>query len=137
MKFKGFNSLEKQIDNTPRVPYAFVDGSFNPATNIYGCGEFLRTANNEYIIQESGFDAELATMCNVSGEILGAMAAASKAKELGLTSLHIYYDYQGIESWATGAWKTNKDGTKVYKEFMQSCGLIIHFHKVKGHSGID
>lgn len=155
MKFKGFNSLEKaneflndgstqgsptvekQIDNKPLVPYAFVDGSFNSTTNVYGCGGFLRTEKKEYIIQESGCDAELTTMRNVSGEILGAMAAVSKAKELGLTSLHIYYDYQGIESWATGAWKTNKNATKAYKEFMQSSGLTIHFHKVKGHSGID
>ena len=51
----------------------------------------------------------------------------------------IYYDYMGIEMWATGAWKRNKPGTIHYHEFMQSIKdeIKVSFVKVKGHSGID
>ena len=51
----------------------------------------------------------------------------------------LYYDYSGVECWATGAWKRNKAGTKEYYEFCQDArGTIeIQFQKVKGHSGVD
>ena len=55
----------------------------------------------------------------------------------GIASIDIYYDYEGIEKWALGLWKTNKEGTKAYKAFYDSIkkDLKVHFHKVKGHSG--
>ena len=42
-----------------------------------------------------------------------------------------------MEKWCTGAWKTNKDGTKAYKAFYQEISkkIKVNFHKVKGHSG--
>lgn len=55
-----------------------------------------------------GNDLEMASMRNVAGEILGAMAAVEKAEELGLSQLIIYYDYSGIEAWATGEWQAKK-----------------------------
>lgn len=81
----------------------------------------------------------MASMRNVAGEILGSMAAVEKALELGLKELEIYYDYMGIEMWATGGWKRNKTGTTSYYEFMQSIKdkLTVTFVKVKGHSGIE
>ena len=77
-------------------------------------------------------------MRNVAGEILGSMAAVEKAIELGLKELVIYYDYMGIEMWATGGWKRNKAGTIAYYEFMQRVRnqITITFQKVKGHSGV-
>ena len=89
------------------------------------------------ILQGSGDDKEMASMRNVAGEILGCMAAVQEAEKLGFSHLSIYYDYQGIESWATGAWKTNKAGTKYYADFMKKTKVKVHFIKVKGHSGID
>ena len=62
-----------------------------------------------------------------------------KAIELGLTELTVYYDYAGIEQWATGAWKRNKTGTIAYYEYVCSIRekLRLYFVKVKGHSGIE
>ena len=74
-------------------------------------------------------------MRNVAGEVLGSMAAIEKAVELGLAELTIYYDYMGIEMWATGAWKRNKTGTIAYYDYIQS--ITLHFVKVKGHSGVE
>lgn len=119
--------------------YAFVDGSFNKATHTYGYGGFLVTDNEKYVLQGADNDAEMATMRNVAGEIKGAEAAIKKAIELGIKELVIYYDYMGIEMWATGAWKRNKAGTIAYHDYIMSVReqIKLTFVKVKGHSGVE
>ena len=149
--FKGFGSLEEAkafVVNESVVataqkdegkPYAFVDGSYNGVAKVYGYGGFLVVDGERYLLQGSGNDEEMLSMNNVAGEILGSMAAVEKALELGLKELDIYYDYMGIEMWATGGWKRNKTGTIAYHEFMQRVKdeISISFVKVKGHSGVE
>ena len=127
----------KQEQN-PAV-YAFVDGSYNIATKVYGYGGFLIHNGEKEVLQGSGNDAEMASMRNVSGEILGAMAAVERAIELKLSEVTIYYDYMGIEMWATGGWKRNKTGTIAYYDYIQQVRdkIRITFIKVKGHSGVE
>ena len=78
-------------------------------------------------------------MRNVAGEIEGSMAAIKLAIEKNIKELDIYYDYAGIEKWATGEWKRNKKGTIAYYDFIQDVRdrIKINFIKVKGHSGIE
>jgi ribonuclease HI len=123
----------------PDRPYAFVDGSFNSVSGVYGYGGFLVSGGEKYLLQGSGSDPEMTSMRNVSGEILGCMAAVEQALSLGLNELVIYYDYLGIEMWATGGWKRNKPGTIAYHDYMQEAGqkIVITFQKVKGHSGVE
>ena len=118
--------------------YAFVDGSFNQKTHVYGYGGFLVHDGVKEVLQGSGKDADMASMRNVAGEVLGSMAAIEKAVELGLEELSIYYDYMGIEMWAKGLWKRNKKGTIAYYDYVQSVKnqITLHFIKVKGHSGV-
>ena len=121
------------------LPYAFVDGSFNPETKVYGCGGFLFDDKNErHPIQASGDDEEMAAMRNVAGEILGATLAIKKAIELGLPKLTIYYDYEGIKHWAEQTWKRNKKGTMEYSKFVASVRnqIQLKFVHVKAHTGI-
>ncbi len=127
------------IEIAQTQPYAFVDGSYNIATGVYGYGGFLIANGEKHLLQGSGDDEEMASMRNVAGEILGSIAAVDKALELGLSSVTIYYDYMGIEMWATGSWKRNKIGTVAYYDYMQSVKdkIKITFIKVKGHSGIE
>ena len=105
----------------------------------YCYGGFLIAQGQKYVLQGSGQEEDMASMRNVAGEILGSMAAVEKALELGLKELEIYYDYMGIEMWATGSWKRNKTGTIAYYAYMQSVKdkIKVHFIKVKGHSGIE
>lgn len=119
--------------------YAFVDGSYNIATKVYGYGGFVVVGDEKYIVQGNGNDSEMASMRNVAGEVLGSMAAVKKAISLGVKSIDIFYDYMGIEMWAKGLWKRNKKGTIEYYEFIKSCEgkIAINFVKVKGHSGVD
>lgn len=122
--------------------YAFVDGSYNSNTNVYGCGGFLVDKRCEeekrYIIQSCGNDDELSTMRNIAGEIMGSMLVIKKAVELDIKDITIFYDYMGIEMWAKGLWERNKTGTEEYYQFCQSVkdNINIHFVKVKGHTGI-
>lgn len=127
----------QSVDVTPEN-YAFVDGSFNSATSVYGFGGFLVTHEERYVISGNGNDPQMASMRNVAGEVLGSMAAVEKALELGLKDLTIYYDYMGIEMWAKGLWKRNKKGTIAYYDYVQSVKnqITLHFIKVKGHSGV-
>ena len=140
MDTSGSTAVGEEIAHTeyPEV-YAFTDGSFHQGTGVYGFGGFLFVRGQKYLLQGSGSDPEMATMRNVAGEILGAEAAVQKAVSLGLSEVHIYYDYAGVEMWATGAWKTNKTGTIAYAQHMKelSKDVRIFFHKVKGHSGIE
>lgn len=153
-KYKSFPTIEEAeqyVQGTEYVkpdassedavpqPYAFVDGSYNIASGVYGYGGFLVANDEKHVLQGAGDNPEWTEMRNVAGEVQGSMAAVAKALELGLTELDIYYDYAGIEMWATGAWKRNKTGTIAYYEYMQSIKEKIHirFVKVKGHSGIE
>ena len=78
-------------------------------------------------------------MRNVSGELKGAMVAMELAVEREMDTLYLHFDYTGIEQWAVGNWKTNKDGTKAYKKYYDSIKdrLKVVFIKVKAHSGIE
>lgn len=119
--------------------YAFVDGSFNKDTGIYGYGGFLCVNGTRYSIHGSGSNPEMASMRNVAGEIEGALTAARKAYEMGVTKLTILYDYVGIEEWITGGWKCNKAGTAAYRDQMRemiSKGMAISFVKVAAHTGV-
>ena len=148
--FKSFRSLEEaetfinesdkksDLDNLNNENYAFVDGSFNEKTNTYGYGGFIVINGEKIILNGSGNKVAMAAMRNVAGEILGCMAAVEVALVKGLKNLTIYYDYLGIEMWATGKWKRNKLETTVYHDYMQSIKdkINIKFVHVKGHSGI-
>lgn len=116
---------------------AYVDGSYNVVTGEYSCGVVFFYQGEEIHMAQKGEDLELASMRNVAGEILGSRMAMERAVELGVKVLRIYHDYQGIASWCLGEWKTNKEGTKAYKEYYDSvCNSVdIRFIKVKGHSG--
>lgn len=132
---------EKEEGSKEELPeiYAFVDGSYNVATKVYGYGGFLVHYGEKEILQGSGQEEEMAAMRNVAGEVMGSVAAIQKAVELGLPEITVYYDYMGIEMWAEGGWKRNKKGTVAYYDFIQSVKnqIKIKFVKVKGHSGVE
>ena len=116
---------------------AYVDGSFNATTGEYGFGAVVLENGEIHEYKESFSDIEMASMRNVAGEIEGARFVMRYCVENGIKSVKIVYDYVGVEAWATGAWKTNKKGTKAYKEYYDSVRdkLSVEFEKVKGHSG--
>lgn len=154
-EYKGFGTLAEAeaymgtstttssvptIDSVMAAPtsvtaVAYVDGSY--INNEFSYGAVIAHNGNLVKLSEKMTDPDLATMHNVAGEIKGAETAIQYAAEHGCKDVWIYYDYNGIELWATGEWKAKKTGTQAYKAFCDSMRnqINIHFVKVKGHSG--
>lgn len=117
---------------------AYVDGSFSLEDFTYSYGVVLLSKDGKETFKAREDNRELAEMRNVSGELRGAMVAMELALERNMETLYLYYDYMGIEEWAKGNWKTNKSGTKAYKEYYDSLKdkLNVIFIKVLAHSGV-
>ena len=115
----------------------YVDGSYNSATKEFSYGMVVLCGDGEEKYSGKSDDKELVSMRNVAGEIEGSMCAMRYCLEHQIERLELYYDYEGIEKWCTGAWKANKEGTIAYRDFYrQACKrLEVRFCKVKGHSG--
>lgn len=150
--FKGFSTLEEaevfvnNCNSNVQVPrkdqgricrelVAYVDGSYLDGAFSYGCVIFDEENIKEF--KEAFYRHHDSSMRNVAGELKGARKAIQYALETDATSLDIYYDYQGIESWANKTWKANLVATKSYRDYVEKARekLTINFHKVKGHSG--
>ena len=134
----SLSAIEELFQSTKTDCIAHVDGSFEKDNGVYGYGVVFIEKNGT--IEEhfdSGREESYQSMRNVSGEILGALKAASLAVEKGYSSIAIFHDYQGIASWAKGEWKCNKEKTIEYREKMLSYQkqIKITFHKVLAHSG--
>lgn len=116
---------------------AYVDGSFDATNKIYSYGVILFTTKGKFTYSQKEDDKNLVDMRNVAGEIRGAMVVMKEAINMNKDVLYLHYDYEGIEKWAKGEWKTNKYGTQKYKEYYDSIKdiLKVEFIKVKAHSG--
>lgn len=128
--------MMKKLVNPLRA-VAYVDGSFNSVTRVYGYGGCLIVNGKRHIIQGHGSDPNIASMRNVAGELLGSIEAIRMALKLEVDHLTIYYDYLGIEKWVTGEWKCNKPFTQEYADWVNEMKTFIkiNFIKVKAHSG--
>lgn len=134
----GENRQEEADMDSPDCCVAYVDGSFDASQGGYSYGCILLCRGERKELSRAFYHTEDVSMRNVAGEIEGAMAAMAYCEEAHIKNLHLYYDYQGIESWATGEWKRNKPGTIRYKAFYDSLRHVtVTFHKVKGHSGVE
>lgn len=132
----SFQSEKKAKENNEVT--CFVDGSFDNTNSIYSYG-IVVIENGEVIDRLNGKEnnEKYVSMRNVAGEVLGSTKAIEYAILNGYKKINIYFDYQGIESWATGSWKRNNDLTKGYHEFIKEMKskIEIKFFKVTAHSG--
>ena len=71
-------------------------------------------------------DERYTAFWNVAGELLAAMYVMKYAVDHGTPECSLYYDYMGIEMWATKRWKRNNTLTQQYS---------VYFHKVAAHTG--
>lgn len=122
---------------------AYTDGSYR---QLEGIGEVYAAA--AILAPEGSSDWKtFAKVCNdkyvahrnVAGEIFAAMMVCEHLLKAGdCESLTIYYDYEGVEKWATGAWRANKELPKLYQKYMAlnvNPAMKVNFVHVKGHSG--
>lgn len=126
------------IENCKTKYAIYVDGSYNSATKFYGSGLVVVDVEKDEVIKEIAFgNKDHINMRNVTGECMASVTALILANKNNLKEISMFFDYQGIESWALGEWKTKNDFTKwyarKYKELTKD--LTVHFFKVKGHIG--
>lgn len=118
---------------------AYVDGSYQEALQKYAFGcVFLLPDGRIYTEYGNGDNPESLQQRNVTGEMLGAMYAVRVAMLNGFDSIEIRYDYQGIEKWVTGEWRSKNNLTQKYAQSMREWGKSIHisFTKVAAHSNV-
>lgn len=118
---------------------AYVDGSYEHSRKRYAFGcVFILPDDTVYVENGSGDNADTAQLRNVSGEMLGAMYAVRWAIRNGFSQIELRYDYEGIEKWVTGAWKSRTELTQKYAAAMRRWmgSIQMRFAKVAAHSNV-
>lgn len=115
---------------------AYVDGSYNKATEEFSYGIIIFEEGNLIFKDNKGFKNEFSSMRNVAGEVYGSTRAIEYALKQS-KSISIYYDYMGIEHWAENSWKAKNELTKKYQNYAAKAKerIEIKFVKVKAHTG--
>lgn len=118
---------------------AYVDGSYEHSLKRYAFGcVFILPDDTVYVENGSGDNADTAQQRNVSGEMLGAMFAVRWAIKNGFSRIELRYDYEGIEKWVSGAWKSKTELTQKYAAAMRRWmgSIQMRFTKVEAHSNV-
>lgn len=118
---------------------AYVDGSYDNVLKKYAFGcVFLLPDGKIYTEYGNGDNEQSLQHRNVTGEMLGAMYAVKAAMANNYKRLEIRYDYQGIEKWVTGEWRSRTELTQKYARAMREWGksIDIRFTKVAAHSNV-
>jgi ribonuclease HI len=120
---------------------AFVDGSYSPDANgreKYAFGVVLITNDAELNLYKAYLNNEYMESRQVAGEVEGVKQAILWAITNNKKEITIFYDYVGIEKWATKEWKANKKVAVDYANFIdeKTRQIKISFKHVKAHSGI-
>lgn len=118
---------------------AYVDGSYEHSVKRYAFGcVFILPDDTVYVENGSGSNPDTAQLRNVSGEMLGAMYAVRWAIKNGFSRIELRYDYEGIEKWVTGEWKSKTELTQKYaaamRRWMES--IQMSFIKVAAHTNV-
>ena len=118
---------------------AYVDGSYDDTLKKYAFGCVFILADGRIFTQFGNGDKEQSLQHrNVTGEMLGAMYAVKTAMLNGFQKVELRYDYQGIEKWVTGEWRSKTELTQKYAKAMREWGtkIQISFTKVAAHTNV-
>lgn len=116
----------------------YTDGAFIDGVVTYGV--VIKTVNRDIKFCSCVHLHEYYSLHNILGELMGCLAGVQIAYQLGYKELHIVYDYDGVEGWYTGRWKSNGVFQQYYRNKLRSLvmelGLTLYFINVKSHSGV-
>ena len=149
--YKSFKTLEEaeefvkgneeKIENVEAVDgvYAYIDGSFDRVQGIYGSGVVIVDVDKKYEFKHAGNREDYAQLHNVAGELEAAKYVMWYAVDRKIKEITLFYDYKGIESWATGDWQANLPYTQDYVKFYNKIKSVVkvNFVKVKAHTGVE
>ena len=132
---------KEKIANIEEVDgvYAYIDGSFDRINGIYGSGVVIVDGDKKYEYKHAGNREDYTNLHNVAGEIEAAKFVMWYAVDKKISEITLFYDYQGIEAWATGDWQANLPYTQDYVKFYNKVKTVVkvNFVKVKAHTGVE
>lgn len=113
--------------------HAYVDGSFLKKKIGYGS---VIIEDGKILAELSGrVDDKYAAHHQIAGELKAVIETVAYCKNNNINAISIHFDYNGIEKWAQGKWKANKELTRLYQNYMLRQTLAVNWVKVKAHSG--
>jgi ribonuclease HI len=116
-----------------QTPYsAYVDGSYLEEKVGYGA---VILHHDDEVATLSGRVDDAGKIRQVAGEIEAVLTTLLFCQQNGIEAVTIYYDYAGLENWATGKWQAKDAYTIAYQRAMQATTIEIHWRKVPAHSG--
>lgn len=124
---------------SPDTLLTYVDGSFEQTLGKYSFGcVFLLVDGRIYTEYGNGDNEQSLQHRNVTGEMLGAMYAVKTAMLNGFKRVILRYDYEGVEKWVTGEWRSKTQLTQKYAKAMREWGesIEIEFTKVPAHENV-
>ncbi len=136
------DQIEVLINNLQQhQAIAFVDGSYRPESKSAGYGAIIfgpGVKDSLFKDFNEKYAPEFISLRNVAPEIEAVKDVLNYALDFNYSDIDIYYDYEGIEKWATGDWSAKNSITKEYVQFIKAIEpqINIKFHKVVAHSGI-
>lgn len=120
----------------PKTAYqAFVDGSYHQQKKTVGYGVVI-LKNEKEDARFFGRVDKYTESRQIGGELRATMQVIEWCNQNNIKEIDIYYDYKGIEMWATGRWKAEKPISQAYRDFMQKSKVKVYWHKVKSHTGV-
>ena len=141
---ESYLGLRAEPGQTADVPepgrlLAYVDGSYEDSLKKYAFGcVFLLPDGRVFTQYGNGDNEQSLRHRNVTGEMLGAMYAVMTTIKNGFRGVELRYDYEGIEKWVTGEWKSKTELTQKYAAAMRewSQSIEIKFTKVAAHTNV-
>ena len=138
---RGEQGFVRDGDEVPAAGtlLAYVDGSYDNSLKKYAFGcVFILPDGKIYTEYGNGDNAQSLQHRNVTGEMLGAMYAVKTAMRSGFSAVELCYDYEGIEKWVTGAWRSKTELTQKYAAAMREWkkSIQISFRKVAAHTNV-
>ena len=112
----------------------YVDGSFEGDAVGYGV-VILR--NGQVVEELYGAAHTDPAHRQVGGEIKAVLEALQWCQSHNVKAATIYYDYIGLQAWATGEWKATKPLTQKYAEAVRATPIALTWRKVASHSGVQ
>lgn len=149
--FKSFKTLSeaevflgKNIERAVNIEkvagvYAYIDGSFDRVNGIYGSGVVIVDGDEKHEYKHAGNREDYAQLHNVAGELEAAKFVMWYAADKKISEITLFYDYQGIEDWATGTWQAKLPYTQDYVKFYNKVKtrVKVNFVKVEAHTGVE
>lgn len=113
---------------------AFVDGAYEKDRRAVGYGAVILKQGDE-IARLSGPVHKYKESHQIGGELAATMRVLAWCQQQNVGAIDLFYDYQGIEKWATGAYKAKQPMAQEYVDYVRKAGVKVYWHKVRSHTG--